>query len=189
MASIIQRGNAFSIVYRVAGKQRWESFKAESEAESRKLEIEYQQDKGTFVPPNPMLLEDFLAEYVDVYGLTKWGHSTFSNNVALIKNYVNPSIGKWMMKDITTKKMDAYFTALKSRRPFLNLVAQAEGLLPTETSMKSICCYRMLLIARLNGNMSGKIRLHETPALPGRTRFGKYGTPEQQKGQSLFARI
>ncbi|MDR1193787.1 MAG: site-specific integrase, partial [Peptococcaceae bacterium] len=75
----------------------------------------YKQDVGVFVPPNPMTLEEFLTEYVEVYGTTKWGHSTYTSNLSLIRNYIVPIIGQWKLKDITTKKMDSFFTKLKSQ--------------------------------------------------------------------------
>ena len=115
MATIIPRGKKFSVVYMVGGKQKWESFKTEADAEARKLEIEYKQNAGTFVPPNPMTMEEFLAEYVEVYGVTKWSHSTYNSDTSLIRNYINPLIGQWKLKDITTKKMDSYFTKLKTQ--------------------------------------------------------------------------
>jgi len=114
MAAVIKRGKRFAVVYMVDGKQKWEPFKTEAEANERKLEIEYKQNTGTFVPPNPMLLEEFLEEYVEVYGITKWGHSTYNSNTGLIRNYINPNIGQWKLKDITTKKMDSFFTKLKT---------------------------------------------------------------------------
>jgi integrase len=115
MATIIRRGKRFSVVYSVDGKQKWESFKTEPEATRRKLEIEYKQNTGTFVLPNPMTLEEFLSEYVEVYGTTKWGHSTYTSNLSIIRNYIVPIIGQWKLKDITTKKMDSFFTKLKTQ--------------------------------------------------------------------------
>ena len=115
MASIVARGKAFSLVYRHNGKQIWEPFETRAEAKARKLEVEYEQSKGTFVPPNPETLEGFLTEYVKIYGETKWSHSTYSTNTGLIRNYINPIIGQWKMKDITARKMDAFFTSLKDQ--------------------------------------------------------------------------
>ena len=40
MASVIKRGKAYSVVYKVDGKQKWEACKSEDEANARKLEIE-----------------------------------------------------------------------------------------------------------------------------------------------------
>jgi len=115
MATIIPRGKGYSVVYKINGKQKWEAFKTEAEADARRLEIDYKQNIGTFVPPNPMTMEEFLIEFVDVYGVTKWSHSTYTNNTSLIRNYINPQIGQWKLKDITTKKMDSFFTRLKAQ--------------------------------------------------------------------------
>jgi len=116
MASVIKRGKAFSVVYKVDGKQVWEACKSENEANARKLEIEYQMMKGTFVLPSPTTVAEFLAQYVEIYGLTKWSHSSYANNNSLIRNYINPNIGSWKLKDITVKRMDGFFTALKSQK-------------------------------------------------------------------------
>ena len=116
MASIAKRGNSFSVVYKVDGKQKWETFKTEEEANARKLEIEYEQMKGTFVPPSSMLVEDFLTRYVEVYGTTKWSHSSYNSNISLIRNYIVPNIGDWKLKDINAKKMDSFFTSLKTQK-------------------------------------------------------------------------
>jgi len=114
MASVQPRGKSYSVVYLHEGKQIWESFKTEDAANKRKLEIDYEQLKGTFVPPSPTTVEAFLEEYVDVYGTTNWGHSSYNSNVSLINNYINPIIGQWKLRDITAKKMDKYFTQLQS---------------------------------------------------------------------------
>jgi integrase len=52
---------------------------------------------------------------VEVYGVTKWSHSTYNSNTSLIRNYINPLIGQWKLKDITTKKMDSFFNKLKTQ--------------------------------------------------------------------------
>jgi len=110
MASIQPRGkSSFSVVYKHNGRQIWEAFKTREEANRRKLEIEYEQTKGTFVPPSSDTLEAFLAEYVEVYGTTNWAHSSYNSNVALIRNYVNPIIGQWKPRDITAKKNGQVF--------------------------------------------------------------------------------
>ena len=63
-----------------------------------------------------MQVEDFLNRYVEVYGTTKWSHSSYNNNLSLIRNYINPNIGAWKLKDINAKKMDAFFTSLKTQK-------------------------------------------------------------------------
>jgi integrase len=118
MAAIIPRGknnDSFAVVYMFDGKQKWETFPTKAAADARKLEIEYQQSKKIFVPPNFKLVKDFLAEYVEVYGTAHWKHSAFNTNTGLIRNYINPNIGNWKMKDIDIKKMDRFFTDLKKQ--------------------------------------------------------------------------
>jgi integrase len=116
MAAIKQRGKSYNVIYKTNGKQKWETFKTKREAENRKTEIEYQQNKGSFVPPNLTSIKDFLPEYVETYGTAHWGHSHYSKNIALINNYINPHIGHWKMKDITIRKMDTYFRDLKTKK-------------------------------------------------------------------------
>jgi integrase len=116
MASIVKRGKTYNVVYRVEKKQNWETFKTEGEAVARKIEIEDQLKKGTFVPLAPMLIKDFLAEYVERYGRAKWSHSAYSNNTSLISNYINPYIGNRKMDKITTRTMNSYFENLKTKK-------------------------------------------------------------------------
>jgi len=115
MASKVRRGKSFCVVYLVSGKQKWETYKTESEADARISEIAEKKALGNFVPPSPRTASEFLVEYVDVYGTVKWRHSTYSSNTSLIRNYIDPLIGRWKLGDITTKKMDSYFTKLKSQ--------------------------------------------------------------------------
>jgi len=133
MASIIPRGNSFSVVYMVDGKQKWESFPTKAAADSRKKVIEYEQEKKIFVPPTFTLVKDFLAEYVELYGTANWGHSAFSNNTALIRNYVLPNIGNLKMKDIKTKQMDKFFNDLKAQKAVRRKGHKDPGLISSRT--------------------------------------------------------
>ena len=115
MASKARRGNSFIVVHLVNGKQKWETYKTEAEADTRILEIAEKKALGNFVAPNPTTVSEFLIEYVDIYGTVKWSHSTYTSNTGLIRNYVDPLIGRWKLGDLTAKKMDSYFTKLKSQ--------------------------------------------------------------------------
>ena len=118
MASKVRRGNSFIVVHLVNGKQKWESYKTEAEADARILEIAEKKASGNFVTPNPRTVSEFLIEYVNIYGTVKWSHSTYSCNTSLIRNYINPLIGQWKLVDITTKRMDSYFAKLKTHPAF-----------------------------------------------------------------------
>ena len=54
----------------------------------------------------------FMDEYVEVYGLKKWGNSYYSACVGLINNYIKPYIGDRFVRSITTRDIDSYYTML-----------------------------------------------------------------------------
>ena len=97
MASLVQRGNRFCVVYQYTNengerKQKWETYKTASEAKRRKKEIEYKEELGTFTVPKCKTLDDLLKEYVALYGKATWAMSTYSSNVGLIDHYISGSI-------------------------------------------------------------------------------------------------
>mgnify|MGYP000249109924 CR=1 FL=1 len=68
MASLVQRGNRYCVVYQYTNengerKQKWETYKTASEAKRRKKEIEYKEEVGTFTVPKCKSLDDLLKEY------------------------------------------------------------------------------------------------------------------------------
>ena len=137
MASIVRRGKCFAVVYYINGKQKWESFKKESDAHARIQEIEENKASASFIPLTPVTIQEFMAEYVESYGSVKWSHSTYSCNTSLIRNYINPLIGQWKMKDITTKKMDSFFSKLKTL-PAVHQKATSEPNLISDRSIYDI---------------------------------------------------
>ena len=53
MASIVKRKKKYSVVYTYTDengnkRQKWETFETNSEAKKRKLQVEYEQESGTF---------------------------------------------------------------------------------------------------------------------------------------------
>ena len=95
MASIVQRNKSFSVVYTIHDgdkkKQKWETYHSYEEALRRKeqLEIIQQQEKERLKYHSGTLAQ-FLEEYVDLYGCIHWACSTYSSNMALIRNYIVP---------------------------------------------------------------------------------------------------
>ena len=56
MASIVKRKKKYSVVYTYTDengnkRQKWETFETNAEAKKRKLQVEYEQESGTFIPP------------------------------------------------------------------------------------------------------------------------------------------
>ena len=65
MASIVKRKKKYSVVYTYTDengnkRQKWETFETNSEAKKRKLQVEYEQESGTFIPPSAKTVNDLL---------------------------------------------------------------------------------------------------------------------------------
>lgn len=123
--AIRKRGNSYQVIYRCPGEKapRTESFKSEDEALIRDMQIKLAKKNGSFEPPvrtakgviqqkKDITVKDFLDEYVEVYGLKKWGNSYYSMSTGLIKNYINPYLGERYVRSLTVRDIDAYYTLL-----------------------------------------------------------------------------
>ena len=118
MASIRNRRNKFFVVYYYTNengeqKQKWESFDTEDEAKTRKAEIEYKQQIKRFISPSKLTVSAFLEDFVSLYGVKKWGPSSYEANTALIRNYINPLIGDTLMQDMTAMAADKFISQLQ----------------------------------------------------------------------------
>ena len=74
MASIVKRKKKYSVVYTYTDengnkRQKWETFETNAEAKKRKLQVEYEQESGTFIPPSAKTVNDLLDEYMSIYGV------------------------------------------------------------------------------------------------------------------------
>lgn len=123
--SVRQKGNSYQVVYRCPGESspRTETFKSEDEARIRDMQIKLAKKNGSFKPPvrlskgvietpKEVTVTEFLKEYVQVYGLKKWGNSYYSSCMGLIKNYIEPYLGDRFVRSLTVKDIDAYYTML-----------------------------------------------------------------------------
>ena len=123
--SVRKRGNCYQVVYRCVGEKspRTETFKSEDEAKIRDMQIKLAKKNGNFEPPariqkgkikqeKEIKLKDFLVEYVEMYGLKKWGNSYYGTTKSLIRNYINPYIGDRYVNSFTARDIDAYYTML-----------------------------------------------------------------------------
>ena len=122
MATIIKRKKNYSVVYYYENeegekKQKWETFTNHKDANRRKIEIESEQEKGTFVVPSSQTIEDFLYDFVTLYGEKKWSLTTYDSNLGLISNYITPLIGKTPIQNVNRKFVDQYYNTLKKTKP------------------------------------------------------------------------
>ena len=120
MATIVKRGNKYSVVYNYTDengvtRQKWEPpISTKKEEQKRKNEIEHEMATGTFIVPSTMKVKDFLNEFVEMYGLRKWGLSMYSSNTGLIRNYINPILGDVNVQDVDACEDDRLFLAISS---------------------------------------------------------------------------
>lgn len=119
MASIVKRKNRFSVVYSYEDengvkRQKWETYATNAEAKKRKLQVEYEQDTGSFIVPAARTISELLEEYTSVYGVSTWAMSTYEARRSLMFNYINPIIGDMMLDEITPRTMDKFYQSLLS---------------------------------------------------------------------------
>lgn len=124
MASIIKRKKAYSLVYNYVDehgetKQKWETWHTHKDALKRKAEVENELIQGTFIPPSEQTVEQFMYDFVSLYGEKKWGVSMYDSSCALIANYINPIIGHLVVQEITPKVADKYIQTLQKTKPVI----------------------------------------------------------------------
>lgn len=122
MASIVKRKNRYAVVYRYTdengnSRQKWETFDTNAEAKKRKIQVEYEQQAGTFIVPTATTVSDLLEEYISVYGVSSWAMSTYNSKKGLMYNYIIPLIGDIKLDDVTPRLMDKFYQSLLSVKP------------------------------------------------------------------------
>ena len=93
MASIVKRKKKYSVVYTYTDengnkRQKWETFETNAEAKKRKLQVEYEQESGTFIPPSAKTVNDLLDEYMSIYALTSEAFSAFISDNGIGEFYI-----------------------------------------------------------------------------------------------------
>lgn len=124
MATIIKRKKSYSVVYNYKDengktKQKWETCHTYREALKRKTEVENQLMNGDFITPSKLTLEEFLNDFVTLYGEPKWSLRMYDACTAMIRNYINPLIGHLEVQSITPKKADQFIKELQKTEPVL----------------------------------------------------------------------
>lgn len=122
MASIQKRGKKYAVVYTYEDqfkkkRQKWETFATKKEATARKVQIEYELENGSFIPPSTITVKDFLKDFVELYGAKRWGLSAYSGNTSLINNYINPILGDYNVQDVSRRVVDGFIQQLQKTTP------------------------------------------------------------------------
>lgn len=121
MATIIKRGDKYSLVYNYKDrkgttKQKWESFTTHKAALKRKAEVENEILNGNFIAPSNTTLDDYWPTYVELYGYKKWSVSTLQKNQSLYKTYISPYLGKHKMDTIRPLNIEQYYAKLRETK-------------------------------------------------------------------------
>lgn len=122
--SIRKHGNRWQVIFRVPGEEypRTESFASEDEAMIREMQIKLAKKRGNF-EASPIVIKGttreksitvkvFLEEYIEQYGLKRWGNSYYAQCESLIRCYINPFIGELHLAALTTRDIDSYYSRL-----------------------------------------------------------------------------
>lgn len=122
MATIIKRKKSYSVVYNYKDengktKQKWETCHNYKEALKRKAEVESQLMNGEFIVPSKLTLEEFMNDFVTLYGEPKWSLKMYDSCVAMITNYINSLIGHLEVQSITPKIADQFIRTLQKTKP------------------------------------------------------------------------
>lgn len=98
MASIVKRGNSYSVVYMATvhgqRKQKWETYHSLDEAEQRRQILNLVQKIKTRKRREHIdTIGDLMERYIFLYGQVKWSLSAFQTNCGLIRNHILPRFG------------------------------------------------------------------------------------------------
>ena len=121
MASIQKKGKVNYVVYTYEDsdgtqRQKWEKQPNKKEALKRKAAVENEMNNGTFIPPSNTT-SMFLKDFVELYGVKRWGMSAYTANTGLIENYINPLLGDQNIQDVNRKTVDKFILQLQKTPP------------------------------------------------------------------------
>ena len=118
MASIIERRGKFCVVVNYTDqkgkrRQKWSTFETKKEAQTYAAKMEYSKAAGLPVfLPTSKTVEDLMKDFVENYGRDKWSHSNYQRCLSIIRNYINPHIGKMKLTDVTPRWIESYYHTL-----------------------------------------------------------------------------
>ena len=98
-------------------RQKWSRADTVEEAEIRCKQIELEKAMGTYVLPNDVTVREFFCQFCVIYGGSRWGASSYTNNEGLIRNYINPILGDTRVQDIDARAADQYVRRLEVTNP------------------------------------------------------------------------
>ncbi|MDY3691938.1 MAG: tyrosine-type recombinase/integrase [Dysosmobacter sp.] len=142
MASIVQRGSSYSVVYYTKEngirKQKWESFHTEKDALHRKCMVEYYQQAKKELVHRPQTVEQLIQEYVWLYGRAKWSLSMYTSSQGLIRNYIIPYFGSVRLEELTPRLVSKLYMEFQKEPRYCGTYHKYEGQSVSASILKSV---------------------------------------------------
>ena len=142
MASIVQRGSSYSVVYYTKEngirKQTWESFRTEKDALHRKYVVEHSQQVKKELAHRPQTVEQLIQEYVWLYGRSKWSLSMYTSSWGLIQNYINPYFGSVRLDELTPRLVSKLYMEFQKEPRYCGPYHKYEGKMVSSSTLKSV---------------------------------------------------
>ena len=142
MASIVQRGGSYSVVYYTKEngirKQKWESFRTEKDALHRKYMVEQYQQVKKELAHRPQTVGQLIQEYVWLYGRAKWSLSMYTSTQGLIRNYINPYFGSVRLDELTPRLVSRLYMEFQQEPRYCGPYHKYEGQSVSASTLKSV---------------------------------------------------
>lgn len=142
MASIVQRGGSYSVVYYTKEngilKQKWESFRTEKDALHRKCVVEYSQQVKKELAHRPQTVEQLIQEYIWLHGRAKWSLSMYTSSRGLIQNYINPYFGSIRLEELTPRLVSKLYMEFQQEPRYCGTYHKYEGQTVSASTLKSV---------------------------------------------------
>ena len=142
MASIVQRGGSYSVVYYTKEngirKQKWESFHTEKDALHRKYMVEQYQQVKKKLTHRPQTVGQLIQEYVWLYGRAKWSLSMYESSQGLIRNYINPYFGSIRLEELTPRLVSKLYMEFQNEPRYCGAYHKYEGQSVSASTLKSV---------------------------------------------------
>lgn len=142
MASIVQRGGSYSVVYYTKEngirKQKWESFRTEKDALHRKYMVEQYQQVKKELAHRPQTVGQLIREYVWLYGRAKWSLSMYTSTQGLIRNYINPYFGSVRLDELTPRLVSKLYMEFQNGPRYCGPYHKYEGQSVSASTLKSV---------------------------------------------------
>ncbi len=106
MASIVERGKSYSVVYMTTiqghRKQNGKPITQKSGGRTEKADLDLcQQTKRRKEHEKVETISNLMERYIALYGQTKWSLSTYQSNCGLIRNYILPLLGNIRLEELS----------------------------------------------------------------------------------------